>query len=76
MKYLFILALLAGIGCSTPKSNYIIEEKNCGNLHCVVFVQEGDTFALDFLTDAEFDSLKQILDDFEQKKGNAGSVER
>jgi hypothetical protein len=76
MKYLFILALLAGTGCSTPKSNYIIEEKNCGNLHCVVFVQEGDTFALDFLTDAEFDSLKQILDDFEQRKGNAGSVER
>ena len=62
MKYLFILALLAGTGCSTPKSNYIIEDRNCGNLHCVVFVQEGDTFTLDFLTDAEFDSLKQVLE--------------
>ena len=61
MKYLLLLALVAGIGCSAPKS-YIIEEKNCGNLHCVVFVQEGDTFALDFLSDAEFDSLKQVLE--------------
>ena len=62
MKYLLLLALLAGTGCSTPKSNYIIEEKNCGNLHCVLFVQDGDTFALDFLSDAEFDSLKQVLE--------------
>ncbi len=62
MKYLLLLAFMVGIGCSTPKSNYIIEERNCGNLHCVVFVQEGDTFALDFLTDAEFDSLKKTLE--------------
>lgn len=75
MRYLFFLALVAGIGCSTPKSNYIIEDKNCGNLHCVLFVQEGDTFALDFLDDAQFDSLKQVLNDYEQRKGNAGSVE-
>jgi len=62
MKYLVLLAFMVGIGCSTPKSNYIIEEKNCGNLHCVLFVQDGDTFALDFLSDAEFDSLKQVLE--------------
>lgn len=76
MKQLFLLALVAGVGCSMPKSNYIIKDKNCGNLHCVLFVQEGDTFALDFLTDAEFDSLKQVLNDYEQRKGNAGSIER
>ena len=76
MRLLLLSLLFAGIGCSAPKSNYIIEDKNCGNLHCVIFVQEGDTFALDFLTDAEFDSLKKELDDFEQGKGNAGSVER
>lgn len=62
MKHLFILALLAGTGCSTPKNNHIIRENNCGNLHCVVFVQDGDTFALDFLSDAEYDSLKQTLE--------------
>lgn len=70
------LACVAVFGCGKPKSNYIIEDKNCGNLHCVLFVQEGDTFAMDFLNDAEFDSLKQTLDDFEQGKGNAGSIER
>lgn len=75
-KVFIALACVAVFGCSKPKSNYIIKEKNCGNLHCVLFVQEGDTFALDFLTDAEFDSLKQVLNDFEQRKGNAGSVER
>jgi hypothetical protein len=61
MKYLFLLALLAGIGCSTPK-NEILVDKNCGNLHCVVFTQNGDTFALDFLSDQEFDSLKKALE--------------
>lgn len=62
MRYLFLLILGVGVGCSMPKDNYIIDDKNCGNLHCVVFVQEGDTFALDFLTDAEYDSLKQVLE--------------
>lgn len=61
MKYLFLLALMAGMGCGAPK-NQILEDKNCGNLHCVVFVQDGDTFALDFLSDQEFDSLKTALE--------------
>lgn len=73
-KFIIALACVAAFGCNKPKSNYIIEDKNCGNLHCVLFVQEGDTFALDFLSDAEFDSLKQVLNDFEQRKGDAGSI--
>ena len=55
-------------------SNRILEVKNCGNLNCVLFVQEGDTFALDFLTDRELDSLKFKLYEFEQRKSNAGSL--
>lgn len=55
-------------------SNRILEVKNCGNLNCVLFVQEGDTFALDFLTDQELDSLKLKLYEFEQRKGDAGSI--
>ena len=73
-KLIIALACVAAFGCNKPKSNYIIEDKNCGNLHCVLFVQEGDTFALDFLSDAEFDSLKQELNDFEQRKGDADSI--
>jgi hypothetical protein len=61
MKYLFLLALVAGMGCSAPK-NEILSDENCGNLHCVVFVERGDTLALDFLNDQEFDSLKTALE--------------
>lgn len=59
---LVCLALVAGIGCGmhNPPPVEILKITHDGNLNCVVFVQKGDTVALDFITDAELDSLKAL----------------
>lgn len=61
-KVVICLALVAGVGCGIyePDPVEILKITHDGNLNCVVFVQSGDTVALDFITDAALDSLKQL----------------
>lgn len=55
-----IAAFLFMTSCHEPHGR-ILEVKNCGNLNCVTFIENGDTFGLDFLTHEELDSLKNAL---------------
>jgi len=56
-----IAAFLFTPSCMPEPRGKILEVKNCGNLNCVIFIENGDTFGLDFLTHEELDSLQKAL---------------